>query len=302
MDKTLLILAAGLGTRYGKLKQFDRIGPSGEFIIDYSVYDAIKANFNKVVFVIRKMIEKEFKASIANKFVDKIEVDYIYQEIDNIPTNISFSKDRQKPWGTGHALLTAASKINESFAVINADDFYGAESYNILSKFISEFDGKNETDYYMIGYKLKNTLSDFGTVARGICDVDNKDYLLSITERTKIMKNKGVIAYLDDAENWIPLNDNTLVSMNMYGFTPSIFDFYENYFSEFMAKFNNDIKAEFFLPTVLSQLCEKKKIQIQALTTNEKWFGLTYHKDKIIAKSKILNLIKSGKYSQKLWE
>ena len=296
---TLLILAAGLGSRYGSLKQIDRIGPSGERIIDYSVYDANKAGFGKIVYVVRESFKEEFQEVIVNELPDSIETALVCQELNKVPVSVSYSKERIKPWGIGHALMMAASKINEPFAVINADDFYGAESFKIAADFLKT--NKSENCFGLVGYKLKNTLSEFGTVSRGICEVDNNNYLSSIVERTEIKIENMQITFKDENEKWNPLTGNEIVSMNMFTFMPSVFNNIEKYFKQFMNDNKENIKAEFFMPSVVDKLIKGSKIKVKVLETNANWFGLTYPEDKPIVKEKILNLVKKGIYPKKLW-
>ena len=300
MFPTLLILSAGLGSRYGSLKQIDRIGPSGERIIDYSVYDAIKAGFKKVVYVIRESFEEEFKEVIINELPEDIITDYVCQELNVIPSNITYSKERVKPWGTGHALLVAASKIKEPFAVINADDFYGAESFKIASDFLKNYNEQN-SEYALIGYKLKNTLSDYGTVSRGICELDSNNYLISVTERTKIGKINSSIYFEDDNGSLQPLNGNEIVSMNMFALNPSVFNYFEKLFAKFMEENMDNLKAEFFLPSVINNMIENKKAKVKVLNTKDNWFGLTYQEDKPLAREKIKTLVEKKIYPVKLW-
>ena len=300
MFPTLLILSAGLGSRYGSLKQIDRIGPSGERIIDYSVYDAIKAGFKKVVYVIRESFEEEFKEVIINELPEDIITDYVCQELNVIPSNITYSKERVKPWGTGHALLVAASKIKEPFAVINADDFYGAESFKIAADFLNNHNDQN-SEYALIGYKLKNTLSDYGTVSRGICELDSNNYLISVTERTKIGKINSSIYFEDDNGSLQPLNGNEIVSMNMFALNPSVFNYFEKLFAKFMEENMDNLKAEFFLPSVINNMIENKKAKVKVLNTKDNWFGLTYQEDKPLAREKIKTLVEKKIYPVKLW-
>ncbi|RKY78299.1 nucleotidyltransferase [candidate division KSB1 bacterium] len=300
MFPTLLILSAGLGSRYGSLKQIDRIGPSGERIIDYSVYDAIKAGFKKVVYVIRESFEEEFKEVIINELPEDIITDYVCQELNVIPSNITYSKERVKPWGTGHALLVAANKIKEPFAVINADDFYGAESFKIAADFLNNHNDQN-SEYALIGYKLKNTLSDYGTVSRGICELDSNNYLISVTERTKIGKINSSIYFEDDNGSLQPLNGNEIVSMNMFALNPSVFNYFEKLFAKFMEENMDNLKAEFFLPSVINNMIENKKAKVKVLNTKDNWFGLTYQEDKPLAREKIKTLVEKKIYPVKLW-
>ena len=300
MRPTLLVLAAGMGSRYGSLKQVDSIGPSGEAIIDYSIYDAIKAGFGKVVFVIRKDIEDTFKEVFGNKFSEKIPVEYVYQELDNLPEGVSVPEERVKPWGTGHAVLVAASAIKEPFAVINADDFYGSSSFQMLSDFLSPLSSE-DTTHCMIGYQLDNTLSDFGYVSRGVCEISPEKLLLGVTERTHIQHKEGKIVFKEGEEQWTQIEGDTIVSMNMLGFGPAVFEQYSAYFKEFIQKNIQELKAEFYIPTVVNRLVEERKGTVEVLASKEKWFGVTYKEDKEIAKDKVRVLIEKGVYPVDLW-
>ncbi len=298
MKPTLLVLAAGMGSRYGSLKQVDPLGPNGEAIIEYSVYDAIKAGFGKVIFVIRESIEEEFKQHIGNKFVGKIAVEYVFQELDNLPEGITVPEGRVKPWGTAHAMMMAEEKINEPFAVINADDFYGFESYQILGDFLRQCE-VGSMDICLLGYKVANTLSRHGSVSRGVCAVDTQGDLLEVVERTEVYY-KGDAIFYKDGEDEVSLDENTLVSMNMMGFTPAIFEKCRSFFKLFLAENKDNLKAEFFLPLVLSRvISEGGRVEVQS--TPEKWFGVTYKEDKQGAMDSIKELIAAGKYPAALW-
>jgi UTP-glucose-1-phosphate uridylyltransferase len=295
---TLLILAAGMGSRYGGLKQIDQVGTSGETIIDYSVYDAIRAGFGKVVFVIRKDIEEDFKALFSNRFGDKIKVDYVLQEIDNVPKGISYAPERQKPWGTGHAILVAASKINEPFIAINADDFYGAEAFELIAKYLNSH---NEThEFCMVGYYLKNTLSEHGSVSRGVCTLDENQFLKGIVEHTKIQEEAGKIIDTG-AENSKELDSKTIVSMNFWGFQPSIFKTLETQFKSFIEENKDQLKAEFYIPSVVDSMIESKQATAKVLANEGQWVGVTYKDDKKDVVNHIKNLVETGKYPNKLW-
>ncbi len=297
---TLLIIAAGLATRYGSLKQIDQIGPSGERIIDYSVYDAVRAGFGKVVYVIRKSFEREFQEVILDRLPGKIKTDYVFQEVDSINPEIKFNPERNKPWGTGHALLSAAGVINEPFVVINADDFYGAESYKVAYDFLSSSYAESNK-FALIGFELKNTLSEYGTVSRGVCTVDKNGYLQSVIERPEIKKENGNIFFKDESGKWKTLTGNEIVSMNMFALTPLVFDLVKSGFEKFIRKYKNDIKAEYYLPSAIDEIIRLKKAKVKVLDTPAQWFGLTYKKDKEIVVREILKLIKQGKYPEKLW-
>lgn len=300
MKPTLLILAAGIGSRYGSLKQIDGLGPSGETIIDYSVYDAIQAGFGKVVFVIRKSIEQEFKESFSGKFSNQIEVDYVLQELDNIPEGLTYPEDRVKPWGTGHAVLVAKDAIDTPFAMINADDFYGREAFVTMADYLKTLDPSKPT-FCMVGYKLENTLSENGFVSRGVCVSDKDDFLETVTERTKIGRENGKIIFKEDDKE-VELAPDTVVSMNMFGFTPALFPMGETYFREFMEEKGHLPKAEFYVPLILSQMIDQNKGSVKVLTSDATWFGVTYKEDRPIVVSKLENLVSQGVYPRSLWK
>lgn len=299
-NPTLLILAAGMATRYGSLKQIEKFGPGGETIIDYSIYDALRAGFGRVIFVIRRSIEKEFKAVMMHKFADKIEVDFVLQELDNLPKGFSRAENRQKPWGTGHAVWTAAAKINGPFAVINADDFYGYQSFESIARFLKN--KTNEQEYGLIGYQLKNTLSPHGAVSRGICKTNSAGNLKSITEQTHIFQTQNGITLTDKDQRQILLKGDEIVSMNLMGFTPSVFPHFETSFKEFLnTKRHENPKAEFYLPEVVNNLVKTGEASVKVLLTPEKWFGVTYPNDKPIAIERLKDLIAEGIYPENLW-
>ena len=297
---TLLILAAGIGSRYGGLKQLDKVGPGGEAIIDYSIYDAIHAGFGKVVFVIRKSIEIDFKEFIGTKLDGKIEVEYVFQELDKTPQGIAVNPDRQKPYGTGHAVLMAKDAIKENFAVINADDFYGRDAYTTIAKFFKTLDLATK-DNCMVGYQIKNTLSDHGYVSRGQCTSDSEGYLLDVIERTHIEKKSHGIFFEDELKNEMILDENTLVSMNFWGFTPMFFKELENRFPKFLQDNVDALKAEFFIPTVVNEMIKEKVGKTKVLESTAAWFGVTYQEDRPVVVKSIQELIKDGKYPENLW-
>ena len=295
MKKTIIVLAAGIGSRYGGLKQMDPVGPSGEFIIDYSIYDAVKAGFDKVVFIISPKMRDDFHATIGARISNSITVDYAYQEMDDLPDNMILPDSRLKPWGTGHALLAARNVVNESFAVINADDFYGRESYQVVSDFLSQTAGE-ESLYALIGFILRNTLSEYGSVARGICDADQDGKLTSVVEYTSIEKKDGVIS----ASGKICSGDET-VSMNMWGFKPSVFGHLEKELRLFLAEYINEPKREFFLPSVVNDLSARGDVGVNVLRNDASWFGVTYKEDRMIAVDRIKTLVDAGGYPERLW-
>ena len=296
---TLLVLAAGIGSRYGGLKQIDQVGPSGEAIIDYSIYDAIQAGFGKVIFVIRRDIEKDFKEVFIDKLKDSIDVDYVFQHIDMVPKGISFTSVRKKPWGTGHAIIVAEQKINEPFAVINADDFYGGNSYRVMADFLTN--SSDIKEYSMVGYRLDRTLSDHGHVARGVCETNTDSYLKVVTERTKIEKKNNKIIFTDKDGSETGLTGSETVSMNFWGFKISVFDYLNKYFREFLLEHSNEPKAEFFIPAMITDLINKNEIKVKVLNTDESWFGVTYREDKPVVIKSISELVHKGVYPARLW-
>jgi UTP-glucose-1-phosphate uridylyltransferase len=292
-DITLLVMAAGMGSRYGGLKQLDAVGPSDETIIDFSVYDAIRAGYNKVVFIIREDFEKQFKEKISNKYEDKIKVEIVYQDLHDLPNSFSCPKDRSKPWGTGHAILAARNVISEPFAAINGDDFYGRESFKIISDHYSSVN----SGFAMAAFQLDKTLSDYGSVSRGICE-QNLNQLVTVVETHGIKKSSaGNI----ECDRDISLLGNELVSMNMWGFMPSIFDHLEKMFYEFLDENISDLKSEFLIPSVVNDLIEKNIEKVQVLKTKSTWFGVTYIEDKPFVKNQIKELIQTGIYPEKLF-
>lgn len=300
MKPTLVILAAGMGSRYGGLKQIDAFGPSGETIIEYSVFDAIRAGFGKIVFVIRKSIEEEFRAHFGQKFSHLINVQYVFQELDNLPAGISVPEGREKPWGTGHAVLVTKDAVKEPFAVINADDFYGAESFQSISEVLSSTD-INKVQCYLLGYQVKNTLSEFGSVSRGVCNTNDQDELVDIIERTNIYQTNQGIVFEEDGKT-TSLDKDQLVSMNFMAFSPAVYAYYELYFNEFIKANIGNLKSEFYMPYVLNRLIEEGLSTVKVMGTTAQWFGVTYKEDKEAAVNKLNVLIKSGKYPANLWK
>ncbi|UKJ06297.1 nucleotidyltransferase family protein [Solitalea lacus] len=297
MKPTLLVLAAGMGSRYGGVKQIDKFGPNGECLMDYSLYDAVKAGFGKIVFIVREEIEQDVRDLFDKNLKPHVEVEYAIQRLeepsDIIPTGI----ERGKPWGTGHAVLAAADKINEPFAVINADDYYGPEAYQILAKYLSG--DLKEGDYSMVGYILSNTLSDYGSVSRGCCQVEN-GFLTEVIERTKIERNGTGIKY-DDKSGKGVLPESTVVSMNFWGFTPDVFDRFKTRFAEFVKENASDPKSEFFIPLPVQEMIEEKSARVKVFETNSTWFGVTYTEDKEFVSNSLKKLIADGVYPEKLW-
>lgn len=296
---TLVIMAAGMGSRYGGLKQLDKIGPNGETIIEYSIYDAIKAGVKKVVFIIKKDIFQIFKETIGFKIENIVETEYVFQEVDNINKNFIGKFERVKPWGTGHAILCCKDVIDGPFIVVNADDFYGRETYNILCEELKK--SKLDFEYFMVGFSVDKTLTDFGSVSRGICEFSEDGDLLSIKERTKIIKKDNKICYEEEGVFYEIPND-TLVSMNIWGLKPSVFKELENRFLSFLTNKNIDkCKDEFYLPMVMDELIEGDRASIKVLKTNEQWHGVTYKEDKEKVSNSLKELSKNI-YPANLWE
>lgn len=301
MKPTLYVLAAGMGSRYGSLKQMDGLGPNGETIMDYSIYDALRAGFGKVVFVIRKSFDKDFREKIVSKYENHIPVEVVYQELDNLPEGFELHPDRQKPWGTNHAVMMAKDVIKEPFAVINADDFYGRESYAILAEQLNKMNG-TENHYCMVGYRLSNTLSESGAVARGVCETDDNHFLKSVVERTHIERKDGKIQYKDAENYWFELPENAPVSMNMWGFTPDYFEHSEKYFIKFLEQNASNHKAEYFIPLMVDHLIVNKTADVKVLDTPSKWFGVTYAEDRAGVVEKLQKLVEKGEYPSPLWK
>ena len=292
-DMTLLVMAAGMGSRYGGLKQLDAVGTNGETIIDFSVYDAIRAGYNKVVFIIRKDFEKQFKQKISNKYKNKIDVEIVYQDLNDLPRSFRCPNERSKPWGTGHAILAARNAISEPFVAINGDDFYGKESFEVISNYYSSVN----SGFVMAAFQLDKTLSENGSVSRGICE-QNSSELVTVVETHDIKKNSvGIIECNRD----ISLSGNELVSMNMWGFTPTLFDHLEKMFNDFLAGNISDLKSEFLIPSVINDLIEKNIEKVKVLKTQSTWFGVTYVEDKAFVESQIKELIQSGEYPVSLF-
>lgn len=302
MKSTLFVLAAGMGSRYGGLKQIDGLGPNGETIMDYSIYDAVNAGFGKVVFVIRKDFEEDFKTKIITKYSGHIPVELVFQSLDKLPEGYSLPEGstRTKPWGTNHALLMGKGVIKEPFAIINADDFYGAESFKILADFLTAAEGKKNT-YCMVGYRVGNTLSEGGSVARGVCVTNQDGYLTEVVERTAIQRNeKGEIAFTDENGQEQVLQENTPVSMNMWGFTPDYFDYAEEGFKRFLDKNIGTEKAEYYIPSCVDELINAGKATVKVLDTPSKWFGVTYASDRPAVVAKFKELHDKGIYPDRL--
>lgn len=302
MKPTLLVLAAGMGSRYGKLKQLDSFGPNGETIIDYSMYDAINAGFGKVVFIIRDHFRDEFERYFRGKLQGRIEMEFVSQELTNIPSGCTYNRDREKPWGTAHAIWVARDVINEPFGVINADDYYGVDSFVQLAAFLNNSWLNGSVDYSVVAYYLRNTLSEHGTVNRGVCSLDAEGNLAGIRECVKIRRNDdGTISYPVETGEAI-LDEDTLVSMNMWGFLPSYFDHCTQIFRDFIIHEGQKLTSEFYIPTIVDKLISSKVLDVKVIDTESDWFGVTYQEDKPFVMDKISSLIASGVYPEKLWD
>jgi UTP-glucose-1-phosphate uridylyltransferase len=294
---TLLVLAAGMGSRYGGLKQIDPVGPGGEAILDYSVYDAMRAGFGKLVFVLRKDIEELFKKTVGARFENRVAVEYVFQELDKIPAGFAVPAGRTKPWGTTHAILMAAEVIQEPFASINADDFYGAESYQLLAQHLQS----GTSDYAMVGFTLSNTLSEFGSVARGVCRVDASGYLQNVVELTGIERDGGEVMNTDAQGRTTRLTGDEPVSMNFWGFTPGIFGQLRERFETFLRKHGTELKSECYVPNTVGELVAEGQARVKVLRTGDAWFGVTYREDHPRVVESIRRLIAKGAYPERLW-
>jgi dTDP-glucose pyrophosphorylase len=294
---TLMILAAGMGSRYGGLKQLDQMGPNGETIMDFSVYDAKRAGFGKVVFIIRKDFEDAFKERFISKIEGKIDTDYVFQDMNDLPGDFSAPEGRTKPWGTNHAVWVARNVVNEPFAVINADDFYGADAFKVMASYLNKLNN-NSTEYCMVGYPVVNTLSEHGTVNRGVCEVDNKSHLVTVTEREAIGWQGDKIVSNDDGTE---IDKSAQVSMNMWGFSPYYFEQTEIDFMNFLESSGNEMKSEFYIPSTVTNLIKSNKATVEVLGTTAQWFGVTYKEDKEQTMKRISEMIDSGEYPKSLW-
>jgi hypothetical protein len=300
MPQTLVVLAAGMGSRYGGLKQIDPMGPSGETILDYSVFDALRAGFSKVVFIIRPDFEADFRNNVSSKFEHLVDVEYAFQTLDKLPSGWSVPAGREKPWGTTHAILCAADVVKENFAVINADDFYGQESYAVLNEELSGIDSFANT-FSMVGFTLRNTLSDHGSVARGVCTTSENGLLTHIDEMTNLSREGSGALYTREDGSVLNLTGDEPVSMNMWGFTPRLFDHLDRVFQEFLRTSGTELKSECFIPLTVGQLIIEKHVTCKVLRSNSTWFGVTYKEDKEIVQGSIAALVEKGKYPQSLW-
>lgn len=305
MEKTLVIMAAGMGSRYGGLKQIDPVGPDNSIIIDYSVFDAVKCGFKKVVFIIKKENEQIFKETIGDKVSKHIKVEYVFQDLNNIPKGFKVPEGRVKPWGTAHAILSCKGVVNEPFMVINADDFYGRSAFKVIADWIDKADFKNlPLKIAMAGFYLKNTLTENGSVSRGICEVDENKKLIDIVERLKIMRKDGVISYTEDEKEWTPLSENAIASMNCWCFPPEFINELEPYFENFLKNEvpQNPLKAEVYLPFAVRHMLQTKMCTVDVLEATDKWVGVTYPEDKPDVVKAISKLVSDGVYSEKLWD
>lgn len=301
MKPTLLVLAAGMGSRYGGLKQMDPLGPNGESIIDYSVYDAVQGGFGKVIFVLREDIVSDFYELFANKYKSVIEVDHVVQRLSDIPENIQTNPERNKPWGTGHAILAAREKLIEPFAVINGDDFYGSIAFKVMAEFLSQTNPDDIKLQSMVGYILNNTLSEHGFVSRGICSSNKDGNLTTVTERTHIERIDENIMFIDDQKQAHQLSGEEIVSMNFWGFTPALLQpFYEKFVS-FMEENGKALKSEFYIPLAINQLIQDGVLNVKVLESTARWFGVTYQDDKPLVISKLRELSATGVYPDKIW-
>ena len=298
MKPSLVIMAAGMGSRYGGLKQIDSVGPHGERIIDYSMFDAIRAGFGKIVFIIRRDIEQAFREAIEPVWSGRIPIEYVFQEIDSVPVGTIFPENRRKPWGTGHAILCCRDVVHESFGVINADDFYGRDAFEKLFHGLSG--AANASTYMLVGYKLINTLSPHGSVSRGVCETGPDGFLNKIIEKSKLNMLGGELWSVESGGN-VPIRPDTVVSMNMWGFTPEVFDALESAFSTFLSRCVDDVHAEFFIPSVIDAMINSHLAQVKVAMTDAGWMGLTYPDDRDAVRSGIEALIVAGDYPSPLW-
>ena len=301
MKPTLFVLAAGMGSRYGGLKQLDGLGPNGETIMDYSIFDAIRGGFGKIVFVIRRDFEQDFRDKVLSKYEGHIPTELVFQAIDDLPEGFTCPAERAKPWGTNHAVLMGKDVINEPFAVINADDFYGRDAFAVMGKWLSNLPEGSTGKYSMVGFRVCNTLSENGTVARGVCATNESGMLTDVVERTEIMRVDGVISYKDENGEWQPVGEETPVSMNFWGFTPDYFKHSEAQFIDFLKENIDKPKSEFFIPLVVDTLINSGKATCEVLDTTAKWFGVTYAADRPGTVEKIQSLVDAGEYPNKLF-
>ena len=301
MKPTLVILAAGMGSRYGGLKQLDQVGPSGETIMDYSVFDAVRAGFDRVVFVIRRDFEEVFRTTIGAKYAGAVPVDYAFQSIDDLPPGFTVPAERAKPWGTAHAIRAARGVVQAPFAAINADDFYGRDAFQRLAEFLTQPRAAARPRFAMVGYRLDQTLSEHGSVARGVCDVDAAGRLVTVTEMTKIVRVAGGAENREDPARPVALTGAERVSMNLWGFTPELFTALEARFPAWLAAHAQNPKAEWYIPFVVDELVGEGAAEVQVLPTESAWFGVTYREDKPLVVAAVQRLVQAGEYPAKLW-
>lgn len=299
----LIIMAAGMGSRYGGLKQIDPVDDEGNKIIDFSIYDAILAGFEKVIFVIKEENEADFRAVVSDRIGDKIKIVYAYQKLENIPEGCKIPEGRVKPWGTAHAVLSAIDEVNGPFAVINSDDFYGREAFKLIYDYLMSHEDNDKYQYAMVGYALKNTLTENGSVSRGVCELDDEEKLTDIVERTKIIKTENGAAYTEDGENYSDINPESIVSMNLWGFTEGFMGEVSKRFERFIREEvpANPLKAECYLPFVVDELLKENKSEVKVLKSKDRWFGVTYKEDKEMVKRSIADLKEKGVYPKNLF-
>jgi UTP-glucose-1-phosphate uridylyltransferase len=302
MQPTLLILAAGMGSRYGGLKQVDRFGPSGETIVEYSIYDALRAGFGKIVMVVRREFVNDFREFLLKRALKKADIRFVFQELDKLPAGFSLPSDRVKPWGTGHAVMMAEDEIDTPFAVINADDFYGAESYLIINDFLSAKPAGNTEEYCIVGYQLDNTLSESGSVSRGVCKVNQEGYLTDIHEHKQICRSGNQITGMREDLGQVVFTGKEPVSMNLIGFRPSMFDHLNTLFAGFLTKNSDRNDAEFYIPFAMNEVIKSGDVQVKVLHTHEKWFGVTYREDREMVINSFKELVDNGVYPADLWK
>ena len=304
MKPTLFLLAAGMGSRYGGLKQLDTLGPQGQSIMDYSIYDAIQAGFGKIVWVIRRDFEQQFREQILAKYEGHVPCELCFQALDSLPEGFTVPEGRTKPWGTNHAVMMGEGVINEPFAVLNCDDFYDRDAFRVMAKFLSDLPEGSTGKYAMVGFRVDNTLSESGTVSRGICENDEATHLLTgVVERTKIERHDGVVQYLDENDEWVSIPDTTPVSMNFWGFTPDYFAHSVEYFKQFLSdpKNQENLKSEFFIPLMVDHLIKKGVATCEVLDTTSKWFGVTYPEDRPEVVAKLAALHEAGQYPAEMF-
>lgn len=304
-EPVLVIMAAGMGSRYGGLKQIDPVDDQGHIIIDFSIYDALKAGFKKLVFIIKKEIEEDFKAIIGRRMEKHAQVEYVFQSLDALPEGFSKPADRVKPWGTGHAILSCKGIVDAPFAVINADDFYGAHAFKVIYDYLANVEDDDKYRYTMVGYVLENTLTEHGHVARGVCQTDESGFLTDVHERTRIEKRGNGAAYTEDeGATWVEVSPKAIVSMNLWGFTPGILDELDKSFVPFLKENmeKNPLKCEYFLPTVVNDLVAADRATVKVLTSGDRWYGVTYKEDKAVVVAAVKAMKDNGQYPAMLWE